>query len=146
MKNILLTLALLTLAISAYTQLPIRNSTGNSGTITVTITGLDSDEGQLMVALYNSSDSWLKEGIRGGQTVISDGTASVTFENVPFGTYAISSFHDENSNDKLDTGLFGIPKEPYASSRGAKGVFGPPKWKDAQFELKANQTTEAVKF
>ena len=42
-------------------------------------------------------------------------------------------FHDENSNDGVDRGLFGIPKEGVGFSRDAKIVFSPPKWADAMF-------------
>ena len=99
-----------------------------------------------MVALYASSSNWLSQGYRTSIVEIVDGQATVTFEDVPFGTYAISSFHDENSNDKLDTGVFGIPKEPYACSRGAKNRFGPPKWDKAKFDLSTDHITQPVKF
>ena len=32
------------------------------------------------------------------------------------GTYAIALIHDENDNQRLDTGLFGIPKEGFCFS------------------------------
>ena len=114
--------------------------------LTVQLTGLKSDKGQLMVALYDSSDNWLGNGIMGEITTIVDGQATVTFNDVPYGTYAISSFHDKDSNGELNTGLFGIPKEPYASSRGARGRFGPPKWADAKFVLESASVEEVVEF
>jgi uncharacterized protein (DUF2141 family) len=56
-----------------------------------------------------------------------------TFSGHPPGTYAISAFHDENGNGKLDTGLFGIPSEGWGTSRNAAGSMGPPSWADARF-------------
>ena len=44
--------------------------------------------------------------------------------------------HDVNDNQKLDTNWIGIPKEPVAISNNARGRLGPPKWKDAMFELR----------
>ena len=44
-------------------------------------------------------------------------------------------FHDLNSNGKLDSNLFGIPKEPWGGSLQGKSVFGAPGWTDTQFEL-----------
>ena len=64
----------------------------------------------------------------------------MTFENIPEGTYAVSIFHDENNNDKLDSNFIGIPKEDYGCSNNAKGFMGPPKWKDAKFELNSDKT------
>jgi len=52
------------------------------------------------------------------------------------GEYGIASFHDVNGNRKLDGGLFGIPKEPYAFYQNKKGLFGlPPKYKRIKFIL-----------
>ncbi len=31
--------------------------------------------------------------------------------DLPYGRYAISTYHDENDNGELDSGLFGIPTE-----------------------------------
>jgi uncharacterized protein (DUF2141 family) len=56
-----------------------------------------------------------------------------TFRGHAPGTYAISAFHDENGNGKLDTGLFGIPSEGWGTSRNATGSMGPPSWADARF-------------
>ncbi len=114
--------------------------------LTVELYGLKSDKGQLMVALYKDEGTWLKNNYKGEVSEIVDGKATVIFKDVPHGEYAISSFHDENSNDKLDTGWFGIPKEPYACSRGAKGKFGPPKWEDAVFKVENATQLAAVKF
>jgi len=60
------------------------------------------------------------------------------FENLPAGTYAVSTFHDKNNNKDLDTGLFGIPKEKYGFSNDASKPFGPPDFAEASFKLKAN--------
>lgn len=61
------------------------------------------------------------------------GTTTLVIEDLPPGNYAIQAFHDANSNDEMDRGLFGIPKEGFGFSRDAKIVLTPPKWKDAVF-------------
>jgi uncharacterized protein (DUF2141 family) len=114
--------------------------------LSVKLINLSSDDGQLMVSLYDSSDTWLKNGIQSEITTIENGTATIVFKNVPYGTYAISSIHDVDMDGKLKTGAFGIPSEPYASSRGAKGRFGPPKWSDAKFTLSTPLSMETIKY
>lgn len=114
--------------------------------LTVDVEGAKSDEGKMFIAVYNSSETWLKENILGHISEISDGKCTHTFEDLEPGIYAVSIFHDKNSNDKLDTGFLGIPKEPYASSMGAKGMFGPPKWKDAKFEITEEAKRITVKL
>jgi len=141
MKNILIqTVIFLLFALGLQAQ---NNQTTD---LTVNLVNLKSDKGQLMVALYDQTGNWLSKEYMGEITKIVDGKATVVFKAVPYGEYAVSSVHDENNNEKLDTGWFGIPTEPYASSRGAKGKFGPPKWEDAIFKLDKPTATEIIKY
>lgn len=41
---------------------------------------------------------------------------TITVDGLPTGDFAISLFQDLNQNTELDTGFFGIPKEPYGFS------------------------------
>ncbi len=59
----------------------------------------------------------------------------VLVENIPPGTYAIKAFHDVNESGAMDTGLFGLPKEPYGFSNNVMGAFGPPDFSKASFEV-----------
>lgn len=61
------------------------------------------------------------------------GTTIVTVPSVPPGRYAAQAFHDENDNDKVDRGLFGIPKEGVGFSNDAKIRLGPPAFAEAVF-------------
>ena len=65
---------------------------------------------------------------------ISHAHAVCEFPGLNTGTYAISVFHDENSNGKLDTNFMGIPREGVGASNNAKGHFGPPKFDAAAFQ------------
>jgi len=113
-----------------------------SHTLTVEITNASSDDGQLVIGLYNKEGKFLKKTFMGQISPITNGSATVTFNNVPSGTYAVSLFHDENKNDKLDSNFMGIPKEDYGCSNDAKGFMGPPSWSDAKFEVSENLTIE----
>ncbi len=104
-------------------------------TITVTISGMESDKGDVFVALYNSEKDFLNKNFKGTIVNVSDKKATAVFKNIENGIYAISVFHDENNNKKLDTRIFGIPKEPIGMSNGATGFMGPPKYKDAKFSV-----------
>ena len=57
-----------------------------------------------------------------------------TFSVEP-GNYAIALYHDENDNGKMDTRMFGIPKEPYGFSNNFKPVMSAPKFSDCQFSV-----------
>lgn len=111
-------------------------------TITIEFTGMESDKGSLFVALYNKETDFLKKPYRRKIVEINNKKATAVFEGILPGVYAVSSFHDENDNKKMDTRMFGIPKEPIGTSNNAKGFMGPPKYKDAKFEVKENSTLQ----
>ncbi len=52
------------------------------------------------------------------------------------GTYALSLFHDENRNAKLDT-FAAIPREGFGFSRNPKIRFGPPDFAQVAFPIAA---------
>jgi uncharacterized protein (DUF2141 family) len=106
--------------------------------ITVTVKGIDSNEGQIFLALYDNESDFLDKSFKGTKSKIQNNQCVVTFENIPSGVYAVSIFHDANDNGKMDTNFMGIPKEDYGCSNDASGFMGPPKWSDAKFELKDN--------
>ncbi|MEL6638081.1 MAG: DUF2141 domain-containing protein [Bacteroidota bacterium] len=114
-----------------------------SAQITVDISNLRGNSGRMFLALYDSPDTFLDEN-RAMRTEVAPVTASsfsFTFQDLPPGDYALAVFQDCNGNDKLDTGMFGIPKEPYGFSNDAKASFGPPKYEDARFSVGQGSTT-----
>ena len=114
--------------------------------IVVNISNLSSDKGKVLVGLYNSEESFLGKGFKHFKTKIKNRSCRVVFKDVPNGTYAISFYHDENENNKMDTNFMGIPKEDYGCSNNAKGFMGPPKWKDAKFEIHNESITQNIKL
>lgn len=105
-------------------------------TVEVTMTHFKSEEGKAHAALFNDASKFLKEGIAYQEAVIIDEEAVVRFTDIPDGVYAISCYHDEDSNGELNMRMGIIPSEPYGTSNNARGFMGPPKWKDAKFEVK----------
>ena len=104
--------------------------------IKVEVKSAKNNKGKMFFALYSNENNFLKKEIRGEIKAISNRTSTITFKNIPAGTYAVSVFHDENDNGEMDTNTLGIPIENFGCSNGAKGFMGPPKWKNAKFELK----------
>ncbi|WP_179006183.1 DUF2141 domain-containing protein [Winogradskyella forsetii] len=109
-------------------------------TMTVKVEEADNNDGHIFVALYDSESGFLSQPFKASKSTIKNKACTISFENIPAGTYAVSIFHDENDNGKLDTAMFGIPKEDYGCSNGATGFMGPPEWDDAKFELKENKS------
>lgn len=105
-------------------------------TVEVSIRDFDHDSGHVRVGLYNDENNFLEKTYKSVKMEIVNKQATVTFTDIPDGTYAISCYHDEDDNGQLNMLMGMIPSEPYGTSNNARGFFGPPKWKDARFELK----------
>jgi len=107
------------------------------------VVGLHSDRGQVLCALFSSAADFPKkanQALRHATSGISGGHAACDFQSVPSGVYAVSVFHDENSNGKLDTNFVGIPREGVGASNNAKGHLGPPKFSAAAFQHSGGRT------
>jgi uncharacterized protein (DUF2141 family) len=130
MKLIILTLAALGPFGSALAQ----------QTLTVQITNIKNDEGQIAVALYDSEKEFMKTRYQGKISKAVKGEVEIIFENIPVGSYSLSVMHDANQNEKLDSNLFGIPKEGFGFSNNAMGMFGPPSFEKAKVEVRSNKS------
>ena len=116
-----------------------------SGELTVELTGLTSDEGSVVYAMWAGPEHWLADNaVKEGAVPIRNGAGRIEFVDLPYGEYAISVFHDKNDNKKLDTGFMRIPKEPIGTSNDAKARFGPPKYDDARFVLDQPELTITI--
>jgi len=109
-----------------------------AGALSVRLLGLRNDHGRAGCLLFGSEKGFPKDpgaALQRAWCGIDGGEATCRFAPTRAGVYAVACFHDENGNGKLDTGLFGIPKEGTAASNDAKGTMGPPQFKDAKFSF-----------
>lgn len=113
-------------------------------TLTIEIEGFENDKGQLVLGVCNKKENFLKEFAYGDVVKIKNKKATVVIKNLPSGEYAISLFHDVNSNNILDKNMFGIPSEDYGFSNNASGTFGPPKYEDVKFNLNESKTIKII--
>jgi uncharacterized protein (DUF2141 family) len=96
-------------------------SAGQSS-ITVNLSGVRSQKGNIVVCLWKSQAAkdfplCSKTASFQQSTVKAAGSrVSAIFRDVPSGEYAISAFHDENQDGQLNRGAMGRPKEGLAIS------------------------------
>jgi len=109
----------------------------HAGDLTITVDGVKNDGGQIMVALYDSADGFLKRTVKTGAAPAANGKVIVTVKDVPAGDYGFALFHDANGNGKMDKNMMGIPSEDYAFSNNALGNMGPPSFDQARFSVPA---------
>ena len=117
-------------------------------TVTVKIAGFRGVEGQALIALYDSEQSWLEvpKAVQVVRAKITGAAMTIELKDVKPGTYAVSVIHDENKNNELDMRWlpWPKPKEGVAVSNDPDNKAGPPKWETAKFVVTENTTVKAT--
>jgi uncharacterized protein (DUF2141 family) len=113
-----------------------------SGNITVSVNRLRNNSGIGRIALYDSKCNFDKSvhaadhesnALKKGEAVITDNTAKYTFENVPYGYYAVKFFHDEDKSGKFKKSALGIPRVEHGYSNDPDTTFGMATYDNARF-------------
>lgn len=103
--------------------------------------------GTILCSVFDSDQGFPMDSSKAIATVTASGkgeTRTCTFEVPGEGSYAISVLHDENGNKKVDTRVFGIPKEGWATSNNVKPRFRAPTFEESRFEVTTAATTKQL--
>jgi len=108
--------------------------------LAVHVTGARNAKGKIRVALFRDGKGFPNDPSQAVHTQGADIdpqtlSAQVVFADLRTGVYAVSVFHDENMNEKLDKNFMGVPKEGYGASGNPKKKMGPPNFDEAKFQL-----------
>ena len=110
-----------------------------TGTIVIRVPNLSNNTGKVMVALYKDGKNWLSlQTFRNAVEPIKNKSVEVTFADLPTGDYAISLFHDENTNRELDLNFMGIPTERFAFSNIEGMIYSKPAFNTCKFKISPN--------
>lgn len=113
-------------------------SNNNTNTqLTLNIQNIELLQGNIIIGIYNSEIGFLEKNTALKRYVINadKATKQLIIKDLPLGDYAISLFHDKNSDGICNRNFMGIPKEPYGFSNNFKPQFSAPKFKDCKFVL-----------
>lgn len=104
-----------------------------------------SDEGRIHVALYASAETFLEEPDHTAMATPSGSRASVKFDGLPPGRYAVVVFQDLDGNEEMSMSAVGMPTEPFGFSgdSGAR-MTGPPSFEPSSFEVTAGDEAEVT--
>lgn len=108
-----------------------------ANTIDVTVDGVRSARGQILIALHNTPSSFPSRWSGAVATLrVPAGPRPVvaTFRNVPPGDYALVAVHDEDGDGQMTKSLIGFPQEGFGTSNNP-GFLGPPRFRAARFTL-----------
>jgi len=123
----------------------------NSAALRIKVNGARNSKGAIRAALFRSAKGFPSDAAQAIRTQAADIdpralSAEITFTGIPEGTYAVSVFHDENMNQKLDKNFMGIPKEGYGASNNPGKRMGPPRFEDAQFPINGAERSLEIKL
>ena len=132
MKFLLLCLA----AVLAVTNYPLE----------IVVTLPEDVTGKLYLVVYDNKADFLGE--KGELTIYETAelrkNPTIKLNQVKEGTYAFVAFIDENNNGVMDKNRLGIPKEPIGFSVSKMGLFGPPSFKKASYQIPGTKSVELV--
>jgi uncharacterized protein (DUF2141 family) len=125
-------LLMLNMSFKAYTPVP---KTG-MGMLIINLSGIDTPSGRIRVGLYDRNNFLTPNYTTARSVAVTGkGNATVTFNELLYGEYAIAVYHDINDNRLLDKSKLGIPEEPYAFSNNFKVYMRPPSYDEVKINF-----------
>jgi len=98
------------------------NIFANENNITVEITGVTINGGNVFVQIYSNERDYRRD-IPFMKVILESQNAIVSQEVVlPEGEYLVAAFQDTNNNGRLDTNIFGVPREPAGLTKYTGGI------------------------
>jgi uncharacterized protein (DUF2141 family) len=122
------------------------SGSGRTASFTLQITGIEKARGEVRIAVFNSKDAFAKDAFALAVVPVTGKIVSWQLPELMWGSYAIAVYHDENRNTRLDTNILGAPTERYGFSNDARGLFGPPSWEKARFDIESEQVTVTIQL
>jgi uncharacterized protein (DUF2141 family) len=119
-------------------------SAGAAIPVTIEIAGIEPGKGMVFVAVASNRKDY--EADKSYTAFILESESATMYHQVdlPAGEYVVSGFQDTNGNYELDTGMFGIPKEPFDKTRYTGGV--PGTFDELKVPVNAANTTIRIKL
>ena len=132
---------------STLNKTSINKEIGQPTQVVVTLNGIESEDGSLLVYLHDNEYSYYSD-----DDINTDGitfykklnipantpTKQVTFDNIPTGRYAITAYHDEDNDGRLDRMIapfIGMPSESYGSSNDSFSYLSKGSFEDALIDI-----------
>jgi len=121
------------------------------GTIIVEIEGFGNEKGIVFSHLYSeqlaeffptkSSKSYQKRIGR-----VDKRSATIVYEEIPYGTYALTVHHDEDENKRMNRNFIGYPTEGFGLSNNPTIFLSIPDFDECKFELSKDTVVVKIKL
>lgn len=143
---------------SAFALTSLMTLPAHAGNLKVTVEGVRSDSGALMIGFYDSAlnfESAIHTSARVG--LLNDkgrlvgvtmraktGPQGIAIMLLPPGRYGVIVFHDENDNGLLDVNIFGLPVEGYGFSNNVMGFLSAPSFDKASLTVGSDNVDTSI--
>jgi uncharacterized protein (DUF2141 family) len=136
--SLLLLAAALALPVAAQAQ-------AGRARLTIHVQGVVPAGGLVRLGLYDRA-SYENDGepIAFADVPAKAGVTVITLTPVAPGDYAIETYQDVNSNDKMDQSLIGLPQEPYGFSRDARPFLSRPGFAAVKITLAPGENSQTI--
>ena len=117
------------------TLITISNSLMSQLSLTIEITGIKNNTGNIMLQLLDANQKIISQ-----QMMQADKTkCTFIIKDLKPGKYAVQYYHDENLSMELEKNRLGKPLEGYGFSNNVKAPFSMPPFEKWLFELKEDK-------
>ena len=106
-------------------------------TLNIEITELNDTKGSIVLELLDENENQI---LVFNDIPIINNKSVFKIDSLRSGKYVLRFFNDNNENGKLDTNLFGIPREEFGNSNNIKPKFGSPNFRDMIFKIEGDSS------
>lgn len=137
MRTVLIFSVVIFFCCAAFVQSAAPSASTKEYTLTITVEGMDSTQGNLGILIFNSPKGWAEDRQAALKDISIPAQAPTQRVQVklPAGQYAIALIHDVNVNHKLDKNWLGMPKEQWGMSNNPHATIKAPPIEKAMFTL-----------
>jgi uncharacterized protein (DUF2141 family) len=119
-----------------------------SGELKLELEGKGMAGNQMRVAVYsaNAQEQFPSDDkfYRGVVNEATGDRLTVVISDLPPGKYAVAAYVDKKRSGRQDKNFLGVPKEIYGFSNDVRGLFGPPDFAAAAFDIGENAVTKSI--
>ena len=148
---------LVVLAVASSTIHPALAQIPTTGTLAVEVIGLRNTDGQVCVSLFNDDSGFPNDDSAAiaqqcvelvslnapiGSAEGASSTISITFKDLRASTYAVSVLHDEDEDQQIGQGAFGVPTEGFGFSRNPIIRTGAPEFSETAIFVLGDTATQ----
>jgi uncharacterized protein (DUF2141 family) len=128
---------------------PSQADAASGGTLTVTISGLGNQQGQVCFSLFSGRQGFPSNGAYAIQASCVSATSTpvvLTFQHLNVGNYAVAVFHDNNGDGILNRNWLGIPTEAFGFSQNPRILTSAPQFGDSAVLVAGSQTAIQIRL